>query len=235
MKKKSENTHTILGVSAWESSQIPRRWEGGARAADIQMSTLGVKLRPSGDVDTEDLVPHDVKPRLEGGRDGRGPEIRTAIPVLELRLIPQATLQPSLQDCAISVSNYSVCHWSLSCCRLGLELTASLPYLEKVQLVHVHVLAGLAAIREPHAHWTDGMQPPPIHGGEVIAGRDGDVRRRGGARVVTSEAGVIDGGNRVNRGPCPLRQPWLSFLRFSGFVRVIAIPISAPNQILPHV
>lgn len=66
------------------------------------MSALGVELGPFGNVNAQNFMPHDIETRLERGGDSHRPEIRAAVPVLELGLIPQATLQPTIQNLNIS-------------------------------------------------------------------------------------------------------------------------------------
>lgn len=117
------------------------------------MRTLGIKLRLIRTMQTNNLMPHQVPPRLQILRHRLTPQTRTTIP-------PAETL---LEPCTLFNSTFKQ------------------PFLPDLEprcggaVEGAAVVGVVSAVCEPGDHGADSVHPVCVDGGDVLACGDGDV------------------------------------------------------------
>ena len=164
------------------------------------MRTLGIKLRLIRTMQTNNLMPDKILPRLQRPRNRLTPQTWTPVPVTKRLLEPLPRLNRALQQ-------------------------PLLPDLEPVRRRAVEcgaVVGVVGAVREPCDHGPDGVHPVCVDGGDVLAGCDGDVRARGVSGGVAREGGVGGREDGIIGDPFALDHPICGVLHGLVAVGVVA-------------
>ena len=69
------------------------------------------------------------------------------------------------------------------------------------------------------------MKPVPVHGLDIVARRNGYVRRGGGSRVIARQVGRVVLKDGIDGGPGALDEPGLAYLVVGFAVWIIAVSV----------